>query len=76
MPQIAVINELSVITDAEVQSMLAAFDQQWNKDLVPVWGVDAASFHFTPKGQTPPSAAGGCVFRQQRPGRRPWPTTI
>ncbi len=53
MPQIAVINESTVITDAEVQSMLAAFDQQWNKDLVPVWGVDAATFHFTPKGQTP-----------------------
>jgi hypothetical protein len=53
MPQIAVINESTVITDAAVQDMLAAFDQQWNQDLVPVWGVDAASFHFTPQGQKP-----------------------
>ena len=53
MPQIAVGNESTVISDADVQKMLPAFDHQWNKDLEPVWGVDTAAFVFTPKGQHP-----------------------
>jgi hypothetical protein len=40
MPQIAVINESTAISDADVRKMIPAFDQQWNKDLQPVWGVD------------------------------------
>ena len=32
MPQIAVINESTDITDAEVQSYLPAFSQQWNQE--------------------------------------------
>jgi hypothetical protein len=36
MPQIAVINESTDITDAEIQSYLPAFGQQWNQDLLPV----------------------------------------
>jgi len=48
MPQIAVINESTAISDADVQKMIPAFDQQWNKDLRPSWGVDAAPFHFMP----------------------------
>src|SRR5262245_8331007 len=62
MPQIAVINESTIITDAAVQDMLAAFDHQWNNDLVPVWGVDAASFHFTPKGQKPVAGSWWLAF--------------
>jgi hypothetical protein len=62
MPQIAVMNESTVITDADVQKMLAAFDQQWNKDLRPVWGVDAATFTFVPKPQMPPTGSWWLVF--------------
>jgi hypothetical protein len=62
MPQIAVINESTAITDADVQKMLPAFDQQWNKDLLPVWGVDAATFSFVPKGQAPASGTWWVVF--------------
>ena len=53
MPQIAVINESTAISDADVQNMLPAFSQQWNQDLLPVWGVDAATFAFVPQNQAP-----------------------
>jgi hypothetical protein len=62
MPQIAVINESTAITDADVQIMLPAFDQQWNSDLKPVWGVDDATFTFVPKGQQPAAGAWWMVF--------------
>jgi hypothetical protein len=51
MPQIAVMNESTVMSDVDVQKMMPAFDQQWNKDLRPVWGVDPATLHLRP--QTP-----------------------
>ena len=38
MPQIAVINESTAISDADVQNMLPAFGQQWNNDLQPNLG--------------------------------------
>jgi hypothetical protein len=62
MIQIAVINESTVIKDAAVQAMIPAFSQQWNKDLVPVWGVDDVNFTFIPKGQQPQSGAWWMVF--------------
>jgi hypothetical protein len=66
MPQIAVINESTVhsaqFSDAAVQAMLPAFDQQWNKDLQPIWGVDTANFTVVPKGQKPPSGSWWAVF--------------
>src|SRR6516162_2084016 len=62
MPQIAVINESTNITDAEVQSYLPAFGQQWNQDLLPVWGVDAATFAFVPPNQAPASGTWWVVF--------------
>ena len=55
MVQLAVINESTATTDANVQKMMPAFDQQWNKDLQPVWGVDTATFTFVPQGQAPAS---------------------
>jgi hypothetical protein len=60
--QIAVINESTAISDSNVEKMLPAFDQQWNKDLLPVWGVDAATFTFVPQGQTPASGSWWVVF--------------
>lgn len=62
MPQIAVINESTDITDAEVQSYLSAFDQQWNQDLRAVWGVDSASFALVPQNQAPGTGAWWVVF--------------
>src|SRR5262249_11271765 len=62
MPQIAVINESTVAKDADVQNMLSAFDQQWNKDLLPVWGVDQATFKFVPKGTKPAAGSWWLVF--------------
>jgi hypothetical protein len=60
--QIAVINESTVSTDADVQNMLPAFSQQWNTDLKQVWGVDDATFSFVPSGQQPASGSWWIVF--------------
>jgi hypothetical protein len=62
MPQIAVINESTVINDAAVQQMLSAFDHQWNNDIGPVWGLEAATFTFTPANQMPPAGSWWVVF--------------
>ena len=62
MPQIAVMNESTVINDAAVQQMLPAFDHQWNTDLKPIWGLDAATFTFIPANQMPPSSSWWVVF--------------
>ena len=62
MPQIAVINESTAIKDADVQKMLPAFDQQWNSDLLPVWGVDQAKFAFVPKATKPAAGSWWLVF--------------
>ena len=62
MPKIAVINESTAIADSGVQVMLPAFEQQWNNDLAPIWGVEAASFAFMAKGQAPASGTWWVVF--------------
>lgn len=45
---IAVINESTVLSDAEVQSYLPAYQIQVNRDFGPVWGM-AAQLQFVPK---------------------------
>jgi hypothetical protein len=60
--QIAVINESTAISDGDVQAMLPAFQQQWNVDLQPIWGVEEASFAFVPQGQPPAAGAWWVVF--------------
>lgn len=64
MPQLAVINESTdpKVSDADIQKMIPAFAQQWNKDLQPVWGVDTATFTFTPKGHAPAAGTWWVVF--------------
>jgi hypothetical protein len=62
MLQIAVINEATAIGDNEIQNMLPAFTQQWNKDLQAVWGVEDANFQFLPAGQAPPAGSWWVVF--------------
>ncbi len=62
MITIAVFNEATGITDAQVQAMLPAFTIQWNRDLAPAWGIDEVRFEFTPKGQPPTSGAWWLVW--------------
>jgi hypothetical protein len=62
MPDIAVINESTAISDADVQKMIPAFTQQWNSALKPIWGVDDATFAFVPKGQQPAAGTWWMVF--------------
>jgi len=62
MLQIAVINESTASTDADVQKMIPAFNTQWNNDLNSVWGVGAATFAFNPKQQAPPAGSWWVVF--------------
>jgi hypothetical protein len=64
MPQIAVINEVTVsgFSDADAQAMMPAFTQQWNKDLQSIWGVDNATFTFFPSGKQPPAGTWWLVF--------------
>src|SRR4051812_950284 len=62
MLQIAVINESTAISDGKVQEMLPAFEQQWNQDLDPVWGVGSAKFTFIPKHHQPPAGSWWVVF--------------
>ncbi|HEY1933518.1 MAG TPA: hypothetical protein VGG99_16015 [Acetobacteraceae bacterium] len=62
MSHIAVINESSKISDADVRKMLPAFNQQWNQDLRPIWGTEAAKFGFVRNGHAPPAGAWWMVF--------------
>jgi hypothetical protein len=62
MPQIAVINESTAMSDAEIQKMIPAFAQQWNVDLRPIWGVDDAVFTFVSSQTIPPSGSWWLVF--------------
>lgn len=62
MPQISVLNQSSAVSDDIVQTMLAPFSQQWNKDLKPVWGLEEAVFTFVPKGKAPAAGTWWVVF--------------
>jgi hypothetical protein len=62
MLQIAVMNESKGVQDPVVQGMLQAFDQQWNQDLRPIWGIDQGLFTFVPQGQSPAAGAWWVVF--------------
>jgi hypothetical protein len=61
MLQIAVINESTAISDADVQKMIPAFSSQWNKDLNSVWSVADAAFAFSAK-RKPASGSWWVVF--------------
>jgi hypothetical protein len=57
MPNIVLINESAGVSDADVQAMLPAFDQQWNRDLSAVWGVEPATFAVLPGARISESMA-------------------
>lgn len=52
--QISVINESTVLTDADVTPVVAALQQQVTNDFRPVWGLDA-ELTVVPQGQQPPA---------------------
>lgn len=56
MITIAVVNESTVLADAQVAEMTAALQTQVSRDFAPVWGIDA-QLAFVPKGQTAPAGA-------------------
>ena len=62
MLQIAVINESTAISDADVKKMVPAFGSQWNKDLNSVWGVGDAAFTFSANKTAPASGSWWVVF--------------
>jgi hypothetical protein len=62
MPQIAVMNESTVLSDDEVLQMMPAFTQQWNIDLSSVWNVEPATFTFVPAGVSPLPSTWWVVF--------------
>lgn len=54
--QISVINESTVLTDAEVNPVVAALQQQVTSDFRPVWGTDA-ELSLIPQGSQPPAGS-------------------
>lgn len=54
--QISVINESTVLTDADVTPVVPALQQQVTGDFRPVWGVDA-ELTLIPQGQQPPTGS-------------------
>ena len=53
---IAVLNESTVVSDAEVIKVVAALQVQVSQHFAPVWGLDATIL-FVPKGSSPPQGA-------------------
>jgi hypothetical protein len=54
--QISVINESTVLTDADVTPVVAALQKQVTNDFRPVWGTDAA-LNIVPKGTQAPTGS-------------------
>ena len=56
--QISVINESTVLADADVTPVVAALQKQVTNDFRPIWGTDA-ELTIVPKARNPPAGAGG-----------------
>jgi hypothetical protein len=54
--QISVINESTVVADADLTPVVAALQQQVTNDFRPVWGVDA-ELTLIPQGSQPPAGS-------------------
>jgi hypothetical protein len=52
MITIAIINQSTVLTDAQVAPMVAALQTQVSRDFAPIWGIDA-QLQFVGQGQQP-----------------------
>jgi hypothetical protein len=51
--QVAIINESTVVTDAQISAMVSALQTQVSDHFAPIWGRDA-QLSFLPTGSTPP----------------------
>ncbi len=58
--QISVINESTVLTDADVNPVVAALQQQVTNDFRPIWGTDAV-LNFIPQGTPAPAGTWALV---------------
>jgi hypothetical protein len=56
MINIAVVNQSTVVKDADVATWTAALQTQVSRDFLPIWGVDATLTAF-PQGQNPPAGS-------------------
>jgi hypothetical protein len=54
--QVSVINESTVLTDADVVPVVAALQKQVNNDFVPIWRTNA-ELTIVPKGTQPPTGS-------------------
>ena len=55
VPDIAIINASTVVTDADAQAMMAAVQTQVTRDFGPAWRTNA-NLHLVPHGAKPPKA--------------------
>jgi len=56
MIEVAITNDSTMLTDAEVANVIPALQAQVTLDFCPVWGIDA-TIKFYPKGTMPPATA-------------------
>jgi hypothetical protein len=54
--KVAILNQSTVLSDSQVQSVVPALQTQVHRDFAPAWGIDA-DLTFVPKGTTPDPAA-------------------
>jgi hypothetical protein len=59
--QIAIMNQCTVLTDAQVQEAIGPLQVQVHRDFAPVWGVDA-DLTFVPQGGSPDTASWWLTF--------------
>lgn len=59
--RIAVLNQSTSVTDAQVESVVAALRTQVHRDFAPAWGIDA-DLSFVPNTSKPPAASWWMVF--------------
>jgi hypothetical protein len=52
VPTMAVVNQTTVLTDAQIQQAVAAIQVQVDRDFLPAWGT-TAKLRFVPKGSKP-----------------------
>lgn len=57
MVTIAILNESTVLSDAQVQPVVAALQKQVTNDFCPAWGLTPPTLHFVPKAQIAPLGA-------------------
>ncbi len=56
MITIAILNQSTVLTDAQVATMVASLQTQVSRDFAPIWGIDA-QLQFVGQGQQPAAGA-------------------